>query len=206
MAAHPDSTTLLDFARMIPPGGLVVAVTDDGKDPRYAAVRAAATEIAATAGGKVLLLCAPPGQAAPGSVRPRLFCRAPDGGGGKTARPHTGSRRRDLLAAEAAAIRARGVGVAIWLSGRPGPAGMAEAVDVMHAAILLLPAEQERPGIRRRTLEYDAARIAAPVVAVDPAGRLARIRPLGGDRPAEGARTDSVPVAARAAGTVAAAR
>ena len=31
----------------------------------------------------------------------------------------------------------------------------------------------------RRTLEYDAARIGAPVVAVDPAGGLTRVVPLG---------------------------
>ena len=193
MAAHPVSATALDFARTIPAGGLVVAVTDDGMDSRYAAVRAAATDIAIAARGKVLLLYAPKGQAAPGPIRPRLFFPPADAAGRRAPRPHTGSRQRDLLGLEAAAIRARGVGVAVWLSGRPGPAGMAEAVALMHAALILMPGERDRPGILRRTLEYDAARIAAPVVAVDPSGCLTRVRPLGGcsepDDPGAAVRT-----------------
>ncbi len=188
MALQPASTTVLDVVRMIPTGGLVVAVTDDGVDPRYAAVRAAATDIAVAARGKVLLLYAPKGQAAPGPVRPRLFFPPTDGAGRRAPRPHTGSRQRDLLGPEAAAIRARGVGVAVWLSGRPGPAGMAEAVALTHAALVLLPAERDRPGILRRTLEYDAARIAAPVVAVDPFGCLMRVRPLGEGREPDAGR------------------
>ena len=101
-------------------------------------------------------------------------------------RSHTGSRRRDLLRAEAAAIRAHGIDVAVWLPGRSGADGMAEAVALTHAAILLLPAEPDRPGVVRRTLHYHATRIPAPIVAVDPSGRLAPIEPLGGRRPAEG--------------------
>jgi hypothetical protein len=179
MAVHPASTTGLDVARAIPPGSLVVAVTDDGADPRYAVVRAAATDIAAAAEGAVLLLYVPPSQSPFGPVRSRRFVPPTDCAGRPSPRPHTGSRRRDLLGAEASVIRDRGVGVAVWLAGRPGPAGLAEAVSRMHAALILLPAERNRPGVIRRTLEYDAARIEAPVVAVDPTGGLARVVPLG---------------------------
>ncbi len=179
MAAHPASTTALEVARAIPPGSLVVAVTDDGGDPRYAAVRAAATDIAVAAEGTVVLLYVSASQAAFGPIRSRRFLPPMDCAGKPSPRLHTGSRRRDLLGPEASAIRDRGVGVAVWLAGRPGPAGMAEAVSRTHAALILLPAERNRPGVIRRTLEYDAARVGAPVVAVDPVGSLTRVVPLG---------------------------
>jgi len=42
-----------------------------------------------------------------------------------------------------------------------------------------MPAEVDRPGLIRRTLDYRAARIAAPVIAVNLSGVLALVRPLG---------------------------
>ncbi len=168
----------------IPAGGLVVAVTDDGTDPRYAAVRDAAAGLAASIHGKVLLFYARQRSSTGPSVRPRFFFPTTPTRRAQATRAHTGSRRRDLLGAEAAAIRAHGVGVAVWLAGQAGPAALAEAVALTHASAVLLPAEPSRPGVIRRTLDYHAAKIAAPVVAVHPDGRLETIRPLGGSRPA----------------------
>jgi hypothetical protein len=186
LADAPTTSQAADLARLVPTGGLVVAVTDDGSDPRYEAVRDAAAELAAAAHGKVLLFHAPPGQSESGPIRPRLYFPVLDGTDGSTTRQHTGSRQRDLLAHEATAIRARGVGVAVWLSGRAGPSGLAEAVSLTHAAVVLVAAERARPGVIRRTLDYHASKVAAPVVAVDPGGGLAEVRPLGGTRPALG--------------------
>ena len=178
--ATATALTTSDVARLIPERGTIVAVTDDGSDPRYAAVRDAATEIAAIVGGLVLLHHTPPGASSPEAQAPRLF--VPDSGADGAGRPHNGSRRRDLLIAEAAAIRARGVDVAVWLSGRPGPAGIAEAVGVTSAAAILMPAEAERPGVINLTLAYRARRIPGLVVAVAKDGVLAAVQPLGGSQ------------------------
>ncbi len=175
--ATATALTTSDVARLIPERGTIVAVTDDGSDPRYAAVRDAATEIAAIVGGLVLLHHTPAGASSPEARAPRLF--VPDSGTDGAGRPHNGSRRRDLLIAEAAAIRARGVDVAVWLSGQPGPAGIAEAVGVTSAAAILMPAEAERPGVINLTLAYRARRIPGLVVAVGRDGVLAAVQPLG---------------------------
>ena len=188
MAQHSDGTTAADLARLVPAGGIVGAVTDDGDDPRHAAVRDAAADVAVAATARILLYYAALGPPGRGPTRSRIFSPATvDAADGAAARLHTGSRRRDLLGAEVAAIRARGVDVAVWLPGRPGNSAVAEAVALTHAAIVLMPAEAARPRVVRRTLDYRATKIAAPVVAVDPAGRLTRIRPLGGDQADDGA-------------------
>jgi hypothetical protein len=179
--ATAAASTFSDIAALIPAGATIIAVTDDGSDPRCAAVRDAATRFAAITGARVLLHYSPPGRQALGARAPRHFVpdMTPDGAG----RPHTGSRRRDLLLPEAKAIRARGVDVAVWLAGQPGPAGIAEAVDLTSAAAVLVPAEQDRPGVLNLTLAYRATKIAALVVAVGSDGSISPIRPLCGCRP-----------------------
>ena len=183
--------TASDLVPLVPPGGVVIAVTDDGADPRFRTVRDAAATIAAGAGGRVLLFHAPPGQADSGRRKWHLFVPGSRGAGGP-AEPDADLHRATLLGAEATEIRSHGVEVAVWLTTRPIASGMAEAVAVTSAAIVLMPAEPERRGIVRRTLDYRAARIAAPVVAVDPDGGLVRVRPLG-DRQAEPGRPVRVP-------------
>jgi len=178
--ATAAASTFTDIARLIPAGRTVIAVTDDGSDPRFAAVRDAATRIAASTGARVLLHYSPPGRQALGVRSSRLF--VPDMTPDSAGRPHTGSRRRDLLLSEARAISARGVDVAVWLAGPPGPAGIAEAVDLTSAAAVLVPAEQDRPGVINLTLAYRATKIAALVVAVGPDGSVAPVQPLCGFR------------------------
>ncbi len=176
-----------DAAPHLPAGGTVVAVTDDGSDPRFDAVRDAATDLAAAAHGRVILLHAIPGQGDVLRRRPTVFTPGLHAGGserperGRSARPR-GSRVRDRLSLLGAAVQARGVDVTVWLTGRAIAAGTAEAAAVSRAALVLMPAEVDRPGVLRRTLDYRAARIGVPVLAVDPAGRLTRIRPLGARR------------------------
>jgi hypothetical protein len=75
------------------------------------------------------------------------------------------------------------VDVAVWLSGQPGPAGIAEAVASTSAVAILMPAEAERPGIVNLTLAYRATRIPGLVVAVAMDGVLAAVKPLSGGQP-----------------------
>jgi len=184
--ATAAASTFSDIAALIPAGATIIAVTDDGSDPRCAAVRDAATRFAAITGARVLLYHSPPDRQALGARSPRLFVPdpAPVGAG----RPHTGSRRRDLLLAETTAIHARGVGVAVWLAGQPGTAGIVEAVDLTSAAAVLVPAEKDRPGVINLTLAYRATKIAALVVAVGSDGSISPIRPLCGCRPSADAQ------------------
>ena len=172
-----------EIAPRLPAGGTVVAVTDDGSDPRFDAVRDAATDLAAAARGRVILFHAIPGQGDVRRRRPTVFIPGLHAGddrpeGARPARPGA-SRVRDRLSLLAAAIQARGVDVAVWLTGRAISAGTAEAAAVSRAALVLMPAEVDRPGVLRRTLDYRATRIGVPLLAVDPAGRLTMVRPLG---------------------------
>ena len=183
--------TASDLVPLVPPGGVVIAVTDDGADPRFRAVRDAAVTIASSASARVLFFHAPPGQAGPGARKWHLIVPGLRNTG-TAAELEAGLRGSGLLGAEATEIRSRGVEVAVWMTTRPIASGMAEAVAITGAAIVLMPAEAERRGIVRRTLDYRAARIAAPVVAVDPDGGLVRVRPLG-DRVAEPGRPVRVP-------------
>ena len=189
------------LVQLVPAGSVVIAVTDDGSDRRYAAVREAATTIAAGAGARVLLFHAPPGQVGSGKRRWRVFVPGLRGAG-SAAEQDAGPHGASLLDVEATAIRARGVEVAVWMTSRPISAGMVEAVSVTGAALVLMPAEAERRGIVRRTLDYRASRIPAPVVAVDPDGRLVRVRPLGAP-PVESGRQARMPRRARLAGPAA---
>lgn len=183
--------TASDFVSLVPAGGVVIAVTDDGTDPRFRAVRDAAVTIASSARARVLFFHAPPGQAGPRTRRWHLIVPGLRDTG-TAAELEAGPRGSDLLGAEATEIRSRGVEVAVWMTTRPIASGMAEAVAITGAAIVLMPAEAERRGIVRRTLDYRAARIPAPVVAVDPDGGLVRVVPLG-DRQAEQGRPVRVP-------------
>jgi hypothetical protein len=177
-----------EIAPHLPAGGTVVAVTDDGSDPRFDAVRDAATDLAAAARGRVILFHAIPGQGDVRLRRPTVFIPGLGSGddrreSGRPARP-AASRLRDRLSLLAAAIQGRGVDVAVWLTGRAISAGTAEAAAFSRASLVLMPAEVDRPGVLRRTLDYRATRIGVPLLAVDAAGRLSRVRPLG-ERPVE---------------------
>ncbi len=171
------SAALADLIRRLPSGATVVAVTDDGADPRYAAVRQLAALAAHDAGGTVLLCVAPARLASPPRSRPRLFLPPVDGPA--PGRAHTGTRAADLLLAQAREVAALGPTVGVWLPSRPGPAGVAEAVAASGAALVVVPARSRRRAVLDRTLDYLAARVSAPVVAVTPDGAWAPVLALG---------------------------
>lgn len=170
-----STAAIAELATRLPPGATVIAVTDDGVDPRYAPVRALAASIAAAAGGNVLFCVAPARDTSPPRARPRLFFPPVDGG----ARPHTGTRRRDLLLGEARAVLAPGLAVGVWLPSHSGPAAVAEAAAATAAALVVVPARAHRPGVLDRTLEYLAARVPTPIVALRPDGTLEPVHALG---------------------------
>jgi hypothetical protein len=173
-----SSTRLADLFGSVPSAATVVAVTDDGRDPRYAPVRALAAQAASRVGGSVLFCVAPAHDDAAPRTRPRLFLPPIDGS--PTGRPHTGTRGGDLLLDEARAVAAPGLAIGVWLPSRHGPAGVAEAVAATGAAIVLVPERVSRGKVLDRTLEYLAARVPASVVAVGLDGSWRPVARLGG--------------------------
>jgi hypothetical protein len=178
----PDPRPPAELAASLPRGGVILVVTDDGQDPRYALARDAAARIASALGGRVVLFHAPPGALVPGG-RSRHFVPPDPAAAGQAVRPHTGSRRSDLLLAEASAIRSGGADVSVWLARTSGPGAIADAVAATGAAMVLLCAEAPRAGtpLRRvdRTLAYYASRIPVPVLSVGTSGRPEPVAPLG---------------------------
>lgn len=177
-----DTRSCAELAASLPRGGAVLVVTDDGRDERYTLVRDAAARIASALRGRVVLFHAPPGPFVPGG-RSRHFVPPVLAAQGDAARPHTGSRRSDLLLAEASEIRAGGADVSVWLARASGPGAIADAVGATGAALVLLSADPPRTGTvhRRidRTLAYYATRIPVPVASIGTSGRLEPVAPLG---------------------------
>jgi len=172
-----SSATLTDLIARIPTGATIIAVTDDGADLRHAPARELAARAAVRVGGTVLFCVAPANVESPARSRPRLYFPPVDGS--RLGRPHTGTRLRDLLLIEAREVAAPGLTVGVWLPSRHGPAGVAEAVEATGASIVLVAARDRRPAILDRTLEYLAARVPAPVVAVACDGSWTPITALG---------------------------
>lgn len=174
--AAPSSSAITELIARLPSAATVVAITDDGSDPRYAPVRELGAQAALRIGGTLLFCVAGARDDGPPRARPRLFFPPVDLG---VARTHTGTRDRDLLLTEARAVAAPGLIVGVWLPGRHGPSGVAEAVAATGAALVLVPARGRRRAVLDRTLEYLAARVPAPLVAVALDGSWARVRALG---------------------------
>lgn len=200
-ATGPGRMAVPDAAARIRPGGCIVAITDGGADGRHEIVCSVAAELAAAASADVILFHAPSGPPDGDAGRARRFDPlaggAPDGQPSeRQGRLHTGARRRDLLRGEAARIRALGPRVEVWLSRRPGLGGLAEAVVVTGADLVLIAAEPDSGRhvglVVRRTLAYHAARIPIPLIAVGPGGVLALVCPLGSRTP-ETTRPASLP-------------
>ena len=125
-----DTRSCAELAASLPRGGTVLVVTDDGHDERYALVRDAAARIASALRGRVVLFHAPPGPLVPGG-RSRHFVPPVLAAPSDAARPHTGSRRSDLLLAEVAEIRAHRADVSVWLARTSGPG----AVSYTHLTL-----------------------------------------------------------------------
>ncbi len=170
---------------------VILAVTDDGHEARFGPVRDAAADLARRVAAQVVLYLPPAGDGLPEAGRPRLFDPlAGSPGPGSQAgsgRRHTGARRRDLLRDEAVAIHSQGPDVLVWLARRPNLAGIVEAVRQSGADLVLVPAERDRSGVGGRvvrlTLAYHAAHLSVPLAAVDRAGRVALVAPLGSAQP-----------------------
>lgn len=172
-----SNATLTDLIARIPGGATVIAVTDGGADPRHAPVRELAARAAVRVGGTVLFCVAPAHDLSPARSLPRLYFPPVDAS--PSGRPHTGTRSHDLLLAEAREVAAPGRTVGVWLPSRHGPAGVAEAVDATGAAMVLVAARARRGPVLDRTLEYLAARVPAPVVAVAADGSWTPVSALG---------------------------
>lgn len=170
--------SIAELSSGLPSGATVIAVTDDGAEARYGPVRELAARVARSVDGAVLFCVAPACDASPPRSRPRLFFPLAEAGGPE--RPHTGTRRRDLLQDEARTVAAPGLVVGVWLPSRPGPAGVSEAVAATGAALVLVPARARRVAVLDRTLEYLAARVPVPLVAVELDGAWSPVRALGG--------------------------
>jgi len=168
---------LTDLIRRLPSGATVIAITDDGTDPRHAPARGLAARAAVCVGGTVLFCVSPARDPSLPRARPRLYF--PPVSASLAGRAHTGTRSQDLLLAEAREVAAPGLTVGVWLPSRHGPAGVAEAVEATGAALVLVAARARRPAVLDRTLEYLAARVPAPVVAVAADGSWTPVNALG---------------------------
>lgn len=168
---------IAELIARLPSTAAVIAVTDEGASSRYAPVRSLAARAALRVGGTVVFCVAPARDTSPPRSRPRLFF--PPVAAPVVGRPRTGTREADLLLAEAREVAAPGLTVAVWLPSRHGPAGVAEAVTATGAALVLVPERASRTTVLDRTLEYLAARVPAPVVAVSADGSWRRVAALG---------------------------
>lgn len=172
--ASGDSTSISALTIDVPSDATVIAVTDDGSDPRFAPVRELAARVAVSVGGNLLLCVAPP-RGETHRAQSRLYFPTRTEG-----RAHTGTRTRDLLLDEARLLEAPGLTIAAWLPSRPGSAGVAEAVTATGAALVLVAARARRAKVLDRTLDYLASRVPARVVAVAPDGSWQPVRALVG--------------------------
>ena len=181
---HSRPIELHELTRLVPADGLIVAATDGGQDPRYASVRRVAIELARTTDTCLLLLERESsssstdweaGMSAAAGDPPTAALRFED--------PGTRRRRREQLRDELAEAERNGVPTIVWTSRGPGSHGLADVVARSNASLVLLPADPSpRSAVRRvirRTLEYYARGIGAPVVAVDEAGATSLVDPLG---------------------------
>ncbi len=200
--AAPTALPMAELIARLPSAATIVAMTDDGSDARYARVRDLAAQAAVRVGGTLLFCVVVACDDPPPRARPRLFFPSVDRGVG---RPHSGTRSRDLLLEEARAVAAPGLTVGVWLPSRAGPAGVAEAVAATGASLVLAPARARRRQVLDRTLEYIAARVSAPLIAVAADGTCTRVRALGahvGAWPGQARRPEEAEVLATQTGQV----
>jgi hypothetical protein len=190
-----------DLRTIVSRDGFVLVTTDDGRDPRYAAPRSLAIDVAQAAHACVLYF-----DDAAASIVAHAYAW-------DALRPRPGDAfQRPLLAAELdeygcgylrdqlGQAEARSVCAFAWLARRPGAAGIAEAVRRCGADLVIVPAESERSWMTRPVLRltaaYDAWRIGVPLAAVDGAGRITLVEPLGAGSPRGGSGPRPVPQAA----------
>ena len=155
----------------------ILLATDDGPTSPYAEMRPAALRWAAERGARVILhdrsaesYFVDPYPSGPWTAdvegspnRDRLLEPADLEALGRT-----------YLAEQVVAARREGVDAHAWLPSRPGPAGMADAVERFGAELVILPAALERPSlldrVRGNSLERFRTALAVEVVAASPDG------------------------------------
>lgn len=181
---HSRPVLLADLAHLVPADGLIVAATDSGRDPRYAAVRRVAIELARET-DTCLLLLERASRSSPTGCDPETREPADDTRFGHLcpADPESERRHRQQLRDELAEAERSGVPTIVWTARGSGSHDLADVVARSNASLVLLPADPARRTVVRRvirrTLEYYARGIDAPVVAVDETGATSLVDPLG---------------------------
>ena len=182
---HSRPVQLAELMNLVPADGLIVAATDNGTDPRYAPVRRVAIELARETGTCLLLF-----ERAARSSSTEWDADTPEAtndtrfGHLCLADSESERRHRLQLREELAEAERSGVPTIVWTARGSGSHDVADVVARSNASLVLLPADPSRRSlvrrVIRRTLEYYARGIDAPVVAVDECGATSLVDPLGG--------------------------
>ncbi len=161
--------------------GPVVVATDDGRDPAYAAMRSAALAWARDRGSSVVLYDR--------SAESYFIDPYPSGtwtadveGGPDRARLASADDLellgRHYLAEQLRGARDAGTEIGAWLPPKPGPAGMAEAVDRFGAEAVVLPSSLASPSlfdrVRGNSIDRFRAALSVDVLIADAGG----VRPV----------------------------
>ena len=168
----------LPAGQRVGPAAVVLAATDDGRDPAYQATRRAAFAVAVRAGARVVLF----------DRSPELYLVDPyeeAGGNGHGPRnsllnQRTASRLgRPYLASQLAEAHRLGLDGAAWVARGHGPDALAAACEVLDAERVVLPAAVASPPlidrVRGHTLAAFRRRVPARISLADLDGTLAEV-------------------------------
>jgi Putative zinc-finger len=159
------------------PASVVLAATDDGRDPAYSATRRAAYAVARRDGARVVLF----------DRCPELYLLDPyernghRGGNGRPRRSLLDQRSaarlgRPYLASQLAEASTLGVDGAAWVASGHGPAALAAACEVLEVERVVLPAGLATPRlvdrVRGHTLAAFQHRVPARISLADERGLL----------------------------------
>jgi len=180
---HSNRPSAIELANLVPAGGLVVAVTDR-KASAWKSVHSAAIDVARAARSGVVLFDRAAASSWSDPYPSGPFTADVDGPrGDRPLRPSEldALGRHDLLE-QVRQIEAEGVPAFAWLPRWIGPSGVQRAVEGSGAHLVLMaeePARSSSLAVLRRTLEHYAARLSAPLAAIDESGNA---RLVGGPR------------------------
>jgi Putative zinc-finger len=166
----------LPAGQRVGPAAVVLAATDDGRDPAYQATRRAAFAVAAREGARVVLF----------DRSPELYLVDPyerprgDGPSGSLLNQRTADRQgRPYLASQLAEAGRLGLEGAAWVARGHGPDALAAACKVLDAERVVLPAALAAPPlidrVRGHTLAAFRRRVPARISVADLDGTLAEV-------------------------------